>query len=74
MKMSVAGSHLCPLSASPLQTATVAEQKPAVFKEHSRFLCFLLLHITYSTVFYFFLLSMLLILPSRLPLFPNLQH
>lgn len=29
MKMSVAGSHLCPLSASPSQTATATEQKPA---------------------------------------------
>lgn len=29
VKMSVAGSHLCPLSASPPQTSTVTDQKPA---------------------------------------------
>lgn len=61
MKMSVAGSHLCPLSANPSQTATVTEHTPAARTMPG--LLYVLSHL--FQIIFIFLLLRLLVVPYR---------
>lgn len=73
MEMSVAGSHLCPLNASPIQTTTVAEPKPAVLKDQRRFFLFYYHYKWHILYFLFVLLSFKVIDSATSPQFTALN-